>query len=141
MPLTAAAAHPLLRRERRAALVRALLLSAGGAAAGYAAYRLYRSDGLRSTARSLARLRWGRRQLPAALAGWGTPTGWSVNNALQRRRMADTPLRTSFPLCPLCAAPGRIIAENFLERWWEDLDATLTTDRHVDTQTIHKIMT
>ena len=34
----------------------------------------------------------------------------------------------------------RIIAENFLEGWWRDLDATLTTDKHVDTQRIHKIM-
>ncbi|EFN53784.1 hypothetical protein CHLNCDRAFT_53578 [Chlorella variabilis] len=34
----------------------------------------------------------------------------------------------------------RIIAENFLEGWWRDLDATLTTDKHVDTQCIHKIM-
>lgn len=68
MPLTAAAAHPLLRRERRAALVHALLLSAGGAAAAYAAYRIYRSDGLRSTARSLARLR-------AALAAYADAFG------------------------------------------------------------------
>jgi isopentenyl-diphosphate delta-isomerase len=35
----------------------------------------------------------------------------------------------------------RIIAENFLEAWWADLDETLSTDKHVDTQTIHRIMT
>ncbi|PSC75135.1 isopentenyl-diphosphate delta-isomerase I [Micractinium conductrix] len=34
----------------------------------------------------------------------------------------------------------RIIAENFLEKWWAELDATLTTDAHVDTATIHRIM-
>jgi len=33
----------------------------------------------------------------------------------------------------------RIIAENFLDRWWADLDATLTTNEHVDTQTIHRL--
>lgn len=66
MPLTAAAAaHPLLRRER---LVRALLLSAGGAATVYALYRLYRSDVLQSTARSLRRLR-------AALAAYADACG------------------------------------------------------------------
>ncbi|KAI7840832.1 hypothetical protein COHA_005478 [Chlorella ohadii] len=66
MPLTAAAAaHPLLRRER---LVRALLLSAGGAATAYALYRLYRSDALQSTARSLRRLR-------AALAAYADACG------------------------------------------------------------------
>ncbi|PRW45258.1 PHLOEM PROTEIN 2-LIKE A10 [Chlorella sorokiniana] len=68
MPLTAAAAHPLLRRERRATLVRALLLSAGGAATAYALYRLYRSDALQSTARSLRRLR-------AALAAYADACG------------------------------------------------------------------
>ncbi|KAI7836603.1 hypothetical protein COHA_009561 [Chlorella ohadii] len=35
----------------------------------------------------------------------------------------------------------RIIAENFLEGWWENLDETLSTDKHVDTQTIHRIVT
>lgn len=68
MPLTAAAAHPLLRRERRAALVRVLLLSAGGAATAYAVYRLYHSDALQSTARSLRRLR-------AALAAYADAAG------------------------------------------------------------------
>ena len=38
------------------------------------------------------------------------------------------------------AHPRRIIAENFLEKWWAELDATLTTDAHVDTATIHRIM-
>lgn len=37
--------------------------------------------------------------------------------------------------------PRSIIAENFLERWWADLEATLGTDAHVDTQTIHRIVT
>jgi len=35
----------------------------------------------------------------------------------------------------------RIIAENFLEGWWENLDETLSNDKHVDTQTIHRIVT
>ncbi|KAK9829001.1 hypothetical protein WJX72_003326 [[Myrmecia] bisecta] len=35
----------------------------------------------------------------------------------------------------------RIIAENFLDKWWEDVDRTLATDDHVDVQTIHKILT
>lgn len=34
----------------------------------------------------------------------------------------------------------RIIAENFLEEWWADLDQTISTDTHVDVKTIHKIM-
>lgn len=34
----------------------------------------------------------------------------------------------------------RIIADRFLERWWSDLDTTLTTDKHCDWQTIHKIL-
>lgn len=34
----------------------------------------------------------------------------------------------------------RIIAENFLEKWWQNLDETLTTDKHVDTGSIHRIM-
>lgn len=33
----------------------------------------------------------------------------------------------------------RIIAENFLSAWWDDLDQALTTDKYVDTRTIHKI--
>ena len=33
----------------------------------------------------------------------------------------------------------RIIAENFLSDWWDNLDQALTTDRYVDTKTIHKI--
>ncbi|KAI3425236.1 hypothetical protein D9Q98_009004 [Chlorella vulgaris] len=35
----------------------------------------------------------------------------------------------------------RIIAENFLEAWWQDLEQTLGSDKHVDTRSIHKIMT
>lgn len=34
----------------------------------------------------------------------------------------------------------RIIAERFLERWWSELDATLTTDKHCDWATIHRIL-
>lgn len=33
----------------------------------------------------------------------------------------------------------RIIAENFLSKWWDNLDLALTTDKYVDTKTIHKI--
>merc|ERR1719498_308037 len=32
----------------------------------------------------------------------------------------------------------RIIAENFLPYWWKDLKTTLTTDRFVDTKSIHR---
>ncbi|WPT17977.1 Isopentenyl-diphosphate Delta-isomerase II [Picochlorum sp. SENEW3] len=34
----------------------------------------------------------------------------------------------------------RIIAETFLEEWWDDLEATLTTNKHVDAKTIHSIL-
>ena len=34
----------------------------------------------------------------------------------------------------------KIIAENFLEKWWRDLDETLTSEIHVDARTIHHIM-
>lgn len=34
----------------------------------------------------------------------------------------------------------RIIAERFLPGWWKDLESALTTDAHVDTQTIHNIV-
>lgn len=33
----------------------------------------------------------------------------------------------------------RIIAENFLDGWWKDLDAALSTDAHQDLATIHRI--
>lgn len=33
----------------------------------------------------------------------------------------------------------RIIAENFLSKWWADLEATLWTEVHVDTRTVHKL--
>ncbi|GMH44008.1 hypothetical protein BSKO_11942 [Bryopsis sp. KO-2023] len=33
----------------------------------------------------------------------------------------------------------RIIAANFLEKWWEDLDSVLNTDKHVDYETIHRL--
>lgn len=34
----------------------------------------------------------------------------------------------------------RIIAERFLEPWWRDLDAALTTSKHVDATGIYKVM-
>lgn len=34
----------------------------------------------------------------------------------------------------------RIIAEKFLDKWWADIDDTLSTDKHVDLGTIHKVM-
>ena len=34
----------------------------------------------------------------------------------------------------------RIIADTFLDRWWDDLEATLSTDACVDKDTIHKII-
>lgn len=33
----------------------------------------------------------------------------------------------------------RIIAKHFLPTWWQDLQATLSTDKHVDTATIHRL--
>ena len=33
----------------------------------------------------------------------------------------------------------RILAHHFLEDWWQDLDKTIQTDRHVDLPTVHKI--
>lgn len=54
------------------------------------------------------------------------------------------PARELFRLNPHTTCPDcdcRIIAENFLEGWWADLEETLTTDKQVDTQTIHRIMT
>ena len=33
----------------------------------------------------------------------------------------------------------RIMAENFLPRWWEDLDATLKTSKCEDYATIHRL--
>lgn len=33
----------------------------------------------------------------------------------------------------------RIIADNFLFRWWADLDAVLTAQAHADWSTIHKL--
>lgn len=35
----------------------------------------------------------------------------------------------------------RIIATKFLDPWWAELQKTLTTTRHVDTATVHKINT
>lgn len=34
----------------------------------------------------------------------------------------------------------RIIAENFLERWWDNLDEALTTDAFAEVNKIHKIL-
>jgi isopentenyl-diphosphate delta-isomerase len=34
----------------------------------------------------------------------------------------------------------RIIMERFLERWWAELDVTLTTDTHVDVASIHHVL-
>ena len=34
----------------------------------------------------------------------------------------------------------RIIADRFLGKWWGDLENALTTDKHVDLETIHKVM-
>ena len=34
----------------------------------------------------------------------------------------------------------RIIAEKFLDKWWADLDNCLTTDAHVDLETVHEVM-
>ena len=34
----------------------------------------------------------------------------------------------------------RIIAETFLDRWWDDLEVTLSTDAYVENNAIHKIM-
>lgn len=33
----------------------------------------------------------------------------------------------------------RIIAKHFLPKWWQDLQHTLLTDAHVDTNTIHRL--
>ena len=33
----------------------------------------------------------------------------------------------------------RILANHFLDKWWDDLDQTIQTDSHVDLHTIHKI--
>lgn len=33
----------------------------------------------------------------------------------------------------------RIIANNFLKTWWGDLHGVLTTDKYVDTKTIHRL--
>lgn len=67
---TAATAWPLGlgRRERQAALLRALLLAGGGMAAGYAVYRLYRSQTMAVWREQMARLR-------AALAAYADAFG------------------------------------------------------------------
>ena len=38
----------------------------------------------------------------------------------------------------LISSLNRIIAENFLPHWWKDLKTTLTTDKYVDTENIHR---
>lgn len=34
----------------------------------------------------------------------------------------------------------RIIAENFLEEWWTNLDKAISTDAYLDVKSIHKIL-
>lgn len=66
----------------------------------------------------------------------------SVRGSLRSRACAS-PTSTPLPSLPppsLPALPRSIIAENFLEKWWADLDETLATDKHVDAATIHRIM-
>lgn len=41
-------------------------------------------------------------------------------------------------LMPLWSPWFRIIARRFLDEWWADLDAALTTDKYVDTKAIHR---
>ena len=58
-------------------------------------------------------------------------TKWVTRDEL-RSMMADPTLRWS---------PWfRIICERFLDTWWEDLDATIGSDAHVDLGTIHEVM-
>jgi isopentenyl-diphosphate delta-isomerase len=33
----------------------------------------------------------------------------------------------------------RIIAKHFLPKWWAELQTTLSTDKHVDAATIHRL--
>jgi len=42
---------------------------------------------------------------------------------------------------PLWSPWFRIIAEKIMDKWWEDLDAALATDKYVDTETIHRFDT
>jgi farnesyl-diphosphate farnesyltransferase len=42
---------------------------------------------------------------------------------------------------PLWSPWFRIIAERFLHSWWQDLDAALKTNKHVDTVSIHRFDT
>lgn len=60
---------------------------------------------------------------------------------LRYLRFALPPCSVMPGLSPLPRAMAcRIIAENFLEKWWQNLDETLATDKHVDTRSIHSIM-
>ena len=34
----------------------------------------------------------------------------------------------------------RIIAENWLGTWWDDIDGVLMDGKHIDTKTVHKIL-
>ena len=34
----------------------------------------------------------------------------------------------------------RIIAQRFLHHWWQDVDQTISTDKHIDLRTIHKVL-
>jgi len=42
---------------------------------------------------------------------------------------------------PLWSPWFRIIAERIMDTWWKDLDEALTTDKYVDTKTIHRFDT
>ncbi|BDA45626.1 Isopentenyl-diphosphate Delta-isomerase I [Coccomyxa sp. Obi] len=45
------------------------------------------------------------------------------------------------PSSPLRWSPWfRIIAENFLEEWWSNLDKAISTDAYLDVKSIHKIL-
>lgn len=58
-------------------------------------------------------------------------TRWVTREEL-REMMADPALRWS---------PWfRIICDRFLDKWWQNLDETIGTDKHVDLGTIHEVM-
>ena len=68
----------------------------------------------------------------------------AVDLAPDPDEVMDTRYVDAAELAAMMADPGltwspwfRIIAENFLPAWWDDLDAALTTDRHDDFDTIH----
>ena len=54
-----------------------------------------------------------------------------VNESTLKMMMSDPTLRWS---------PWfRIIADNFLTKWWKSLDDTMNTDEYTDYQTIHRL--